>query len=222
MRKERGALALFVDEPDPGRTLPLLIPRLGADAAAQLYEAILDDLVLRLCDGPFDVVLYAAGDPNVFRARYPDAEVRLQRGRGEGRRLHACFEELLVTHTLAAVARPAFPDLHPRMVQAAFEMMDRRDVVFGRTERGGWYFLGMREPRDVFRSIRWGMPGVDAKLSDNFARAHLHCGYLPARRELRTPVDLAALAGRLPREAAPCTHTALETLGFVPSGARAG
>lgn len=222
MRKERGALALFVDEPDPGRTLSSLIPRLGADAAAQLYEAILDDLVLRLCDGPFDLFLYAAENPHYFRARYLEMEVRLQRGRGEGRRLHACFEELLATHTLAAVARPVFPDLHPRMVQAAFEMMDRRDVVLGATERGGWYFLGMREPRDVFRSIRWGMPGVDARLADNFARAHLHCGYLPARRELRTPVDLATLAGRLPQESAPETHAALEMLGFVPSGARAG
>jgi hypothetical protein len=217
MRSERGAIGLFIDWPDPGRTLPRLIPRLGADAAAQLYEAFVDDLVVGLCGDPFDAVLYAASHPEAFRARYPGVEVRSPAGRSEGRRLHGCFDELLATNVHAAVLRSRMPDLHPRLVRAAFEMLERRDAVLGPTERGDFYFLAMREPRDIFRGIRWGSPGVAVALHHNLRRAHLSVGFLPMRRDVEGPEDVVSLAGRIHPRAAPLTYRTLRDLGIAPA-----
>ena len=93
---------------------------------------------------------------HLFRDRYQGVQVRAQQGVNEGKRLLACFKELLATHPLAVIVGSSMPDLHPRMWKSAFEMLLRRDVVIGPTDRGGLYLLGMRKPWDVFRGIKWG------------------------------------------------------------------
>ena len=140
--------------------------------------------------------------------------VRSQRGRTEGQRLHACFEDLLSRNPQAVVVGSSLPDLHPRLLQTAFEMLDRRDAVVGPTERGGFYLLGMREPRDVFRGVKWGAPDVLATLLGNLERAHLDYGFFPTRQKIETYDDLVSLGRRLHRPVAPLTYATLQTLGI--------
>lgn len=178
-----GALAVFARWPEPGRVMPHLAARLGAEAAAEVYESFIADLVSPLAAAPFRTFLYAADHVDAFRSRlphwgFPEVAVRPQQGRGEGRRLHACFEELLARHSKAVIVGSSLPDLHPRMLQCAFEMLDRRDVVIGPAERGGFYLLGMREPWDVFGGLRWGTPGVLVGLLRRFEEARLDYGFL--------------------------------------------
>ncbi len=225
MRTERGALAIFVRWPEPGRVLPALTAGIGADAAAQVYEAFIGDLVAGLCRPSlgFDTYLYAADAVEEFRGRFPTAAVRPQEGRGEGRRYRACFEELLFTHARAAVVGSSLPDLNPRMLLAAFEMLERRDAVVGPTEQGGVYLLAMREPRDVFAGIRWERGAVLAALLDRLRRAHLDFGFFPTRRKVEGGGDLADLRRRLMRPMAPLTYATLRALGVAgapPEGIR--
>ncbi|HYE99051.1 MAG TPA: DUF2064 domain-containing protein, partial [Planctomycetota bacterium] len=193
---ERG-LAVFVRRPEPGRVLPAIAARLGAEAAAELYEAFIGDLVAAVPMATYDTHLYCADGLEHFRARYPEMTVRPQVGRNEGRRLHACFEELLAEYPLAVVTGSSIPDLHPRLLQSAFEMLQRRDVVVGPTERGGIYLLGMREPRDVFRDLRWGTGSELAALLRNLEREHLDYGFFPTRPKVETYEDLMSLRRRL-------------------------
>ncbi len=217
MRSERGALAIFVRWPEPGGILPGLTAGIGADAAAQVYEAFIGDLVAGLCRPSlgFDAVLYAADRVEEFRKRFPGVPVRVQKGRGAGRRFHACFEELLATHARAAVIGSGFPDLHPRMIQAAFEMLERRDAVVGPTDRGGIYLMALREPRDVFRGVRWERGAVLTALLGRLRRAHLDYGFFPTRRKVETGDDLRSLCGLLRRPMAPLTYATLRALGVA-------
>jgi glycosyltransferase A (GT-A) superfamily protein (DUF2064 family) len=193
--------------------MPFLVPRLGADGAAQVYEAFIGDLVAALPLVPFDTHLYALDHAEHFRARYPGVSIREQRGRSEGRRFHACFEEMLSSYALAVVVGSSLPDLHPRLLQSAFEMLERRDVVVGPTERGGFYLIGMREPRDIFRDIKWGAGSELVTLLGNVERAHLDYGFFPTRRKAETYEDLVAMRRRLQRPMAPLTYATLQTLG---------
>jgi hypothetical protein len=211
-----GALAVFVTWPEPGRVFPHLIRRLGADAAAELYEAFIGDLVAGFPVTGADGFLYADGRLDDFRARYPQAGVREQRGRSAGRRIHACFEELLSDHAYAIVTGSGIPDLHPRLLRSAFQMLERRDVVVGPTDRGGIYLLGMREPRDIFRGIRWGGGQELAPLVENLRKAHLDYGFFPSRQKIETYESLQVLRRRLARPMAPLTYTQLQLLG-VPA-----
>jgi glycosyltransferase A (GT-A) superfamily protein (DUF2064 family) len=207
------ALAVFVRWPEPGQVLPGIMTRLGAEGAAQVYEAFVGDLVAGLPLAPCTPSLYALDNSEGFRERFPGLPVRSQRGRTEGRRLHACFEELLARSPRAVVVGSSLPDLHPRLLLAAFEMLDRRDAVIGPTERGGFYLLGLREPRDVFRGVRWGAADVLATLLRNVERAHLDYGFFPTRQKIETYEDLVSLSRRIHRPVAPLTYATLQTLG---------
>jgi len=213
MRSEGGAVGILVRWPEPGQVMPQLAPRLGPEAAAQVYEAFVGDLVAGLPLATFDPFLYAADNAEGFRDRFPHVPVRPQMGRNEGRRLHYCFEDLLSAHPMALIVGSSLPDLHPRLLLSVFEMLERREAVVGPTERGGIYLLGMREPRDVFRGIKWGTPGVLATLLDNLKSAHLDYGFFPTRQKVETYEDLVALRGRLHRSMAPLTYATLATLG---------
>jgi hypothetical protein len=213
MRSGERGLAVFVRWPEPGQVMPRLAARLGAEAAAQVYEAFIGDLVAAMPLAEFVPHLYAAEEAESFRSLYPGVRVRAQRGRTEGRRLHACFEELLADHPFAVITGSGIPDLHPRLLQSAFEMLERRDAVVGPTERGGVYLVGLREPRDVFKDVRWGTGGELAAILRNLERAHLDYGFFPTRQKVETYDDLLALRRRLLRPMAPLSYSCLQMLG---------
>ena len=221
MQGREGAVTVFVCWPEPGRVFPSLIRRIGAEASAELYEAFIGDLVAGFPVTGVDGYLYAADQPESFREKFPDVAVRRQTGRNQGRRLFACFDEMLADHASAVIVGSGIPDLHPRLLRSVFQMLERRDVVVGPTDRGGLYLLGMRQPRDVFRGIRWGSGQELPQLVRNLERAHLDYGFFPPRRKVETYEDLQALRRRLVRPMAPLTYMQLQLLG-VPAEAEAG
>lgn len=194
--------------------MPSLIRRLGAEAAAQLYEAFIGDLIAGMPLSAFDGYLYALDHVRGFRDRYQGVQVRPQQGSSEGRRLHACFLELLSSYPLAVIVGSSMPDLHPRMWKSAFEMLERRDVVVGPTDRGGVYLLGLRHPHDVFRGIKWGTGTELVTLLRNFDEAKLDYGFFPTRQKIEVYDDLPPLRRRLLRPMAPLTFAMLQTLGI--------
>jgi uncharacterized protein len=218
---ERG-LAVLVRWPEPGRVLPRLTARLGCEAAAQVYEAFIGDLVAAMPLASFESRLYALDHPEAFRAAFPGVDVRAQQGRFEGRRLRACFEDMLSAYPLSVAVGSSIPDLHPRLLQSAFEMLERRDVVIGPTERGGVYLLGMREPRDIFKDIPWGSGGELDALVRNVRKAHLDFGWFPTRQKVETLEDLVGLRRRLLRSMAPLTHATLQMMGIGDEARDAG
>jgi glycosyltransferase A (GT-A) superfamily protein (DUF2064 family) len=218
---ERG-LAILARWPEPGRVLPRLNARLGPEAAAQVYEAFLGDLVAAMPADAFESRLYCLDREEAFRAAFPGVATRRQRGGSEGRRLHACFEEMLAEFPLAVAVTGGLPDLHPRLVLSAFEMLERRDAVVGPDGRGGACLIGLREPRDVFKGVPWGTAGELDALLRNLEKAHLDVGFFPSRPAVETFDDLLALRRRLSRPRAPLTYAALRTLGVGDDARDAG
>jgi len=214
MQGREGAVAVFVRWPEPGQVMPELVRRLGAEASAQLYEAFIGDLIAGMPLSSYQGYLYALDRVTDFRTRYKGVTVRAQQGANEGRRLRACFEELLKTHPLAVIVGSSMPDLHPRMWKSAFEMMERRDVVLGPTDRGGLYLLGMRKPYDVYRGIKWGSGTELVTILGNLERDRLNYGFFPTRRKIEVYDDLPPLRRRLLRPMAPLTFATLQMLGI--------
>jgi glycosyltransferase A (GT-A) superfamily protein (DUF2064 family) len=214
MRGREGAVAVFVRWPEPGQVLPSLVRRLGAEASAQLYDAFIGDLIAGMPLSSYDGYLYALDHVTGFRDRYKGVHVRAQQGANEGKRLLGCFEELLKTHPLAVIVGSSMPDLHPRMWQSAFEILERRELVIGPTNRGGIYLLGMRKPHDVFKGIKWGSGTELVTLLKNVEQAKLDYGFFPTRDKIEAYEDLPPLRRRLLRPMAPLTFATLQILGI--------
>jgi glycosyltransferase A (GT-A) superfamily protein (DUF2064 family) len=214
MQGREGAVAVFVRWPEPGQVLPNLVRRLGAEASAQLYNCFVGDLVAGMPLSDFDGFLYALDNVYAYRDRYKGVHVRAQQGSNEGRRLQGCFQELLATHPRAVIVGSSMPDLHPRLWKSAFEILEHRDVVVGPTDRGGLYLLGMKQPHDVFRGIKWGTGTELMTLLDNLQAAGLDHGFFPQRRKIEVYEDVVDLRRRLLRPMAPLTFATLQLLGI--------
>ena len=214
MQGREGAVAVFVRWPEPGQVMPALVRRVGAEASAQLYGAFIGDLVAGMQLTPYKAFLYALDHVPDFRDRFKGVQVRAQQGTNEGRRLLACFQELLASYPLAVIVGSSMPDLHPRMWKSAFEMLERRDVVIGPTDRGGIYLLGMRRPVDVFRGIKWGTGTEVGTMLRNFEQAGLDYGFFPTRPKIEAYEDLVPLRRRLLRQMAPLTYATMQMLGI--------
>jgi len=214
MQGREGAVAVFVRWPEPGQVLPHLVRRIGAEAAAQLYDAFIGDLIAGMPLSSFDGYLYALDNVYQFRDRYKGVHIRAQQGSSEGRRLHACFTELLATQPRAVIVGSSMPDLHPRLWKSAFEMLEHRDVVVGPTDRGGIYLLGMKRPHDIYKGLKWGTGTELDGLLGNLTAAKLNFGFFPTRRKIEQYDDLPPLRKRLLRPMAPLTYNTLQMLGI--------
>jgi glycosyltransferase A (GT-A) superfamily protein (DUF2064 family) len=178
--------------PEPGQVMPDLVRRLGAEASAQLYEAFIGDLIAGMPLASYKGFLYALDHVLDFRDRYKGVQVRAQQGSNEGKRLFACFQELLEVHPLAVIVGSSMPDLHPRMWKSAFEMLERRDVVVGPTDRGGIYLLGCASPSTSTAESSGGRARSWSRSCEPRSGG-LNYGFFPTRRKIEVYDDLAPL-----------------------------
>ena len=189
--------------------------RLGADVAAELAEAFLDDFIETLRPLPVDILLCALDHAGKFRKRYPRLEVR------PAPSLHDTFRLLLMRHPRALVVTAPPPDLHPRLFWSAFEIMNQRDAVVGVTDRGDVWLLGMRESRDVFRGVGTGEPGDLDRLEGNLDRAGRDIGYFPSRRTMENLESLEGMVRRAGPDRAKRTRRRVRKLARARASAHA-
>ena len=215
MGRQREGVSIVVSWPDPGRVLPELTSRLGADVAAELAEAFLDDFLDTLHTLPVDILLCALDHPDKFRKRYPRLEVR------SAPVLKDTFRLMLMRHRRALVVSTPPPDLHPRLLWSAFEIMNQREAVVGATDRGGAWLVGMREARDVFRGVGPGAAEDLDRLEGNLDRAGHDIGYFPSRRTMESLESLEGMVRRAGPDRAMRTRRRVRKLSRARASAHA-
>jgi rSAM/selenodomain-associated transferase 1 len=211
------AVLLFTKPAVAGRVKTRLIGALTAGQASELHAAFLGDLVERLSGGRFALIPVWA-----LAAHEPIPEVpprgRRQEGGDLGQRLRHSFTELFFAR--GGEARAAFalaigsdlPELEPRRIERAFELLaSGADVVCGPARDGGYYLIGLRAGAlrvPLFEGIAWS---TDAVLTQTLARcraAGLEVTLLPEEEDIDAAAALERFAGRLAAgECAACPRT---------------
>lgn len=191
-------LGVFVKLPQPGAVKTRLVPALGAEAAAELSAALVD-AVLAATEpeaGEYErLVFYAPRDAaEAVRAWLPSGRLRHQCEGDLGTRLGDAFARAFARGTARVVIVGSdLPALTRADVRAAFTALDEADVVLGPAHDGGYYLIGLREPRpELFRDVSWSTPAVLAETLDRAAAAGLSVAQLRPLRDLDTPDDVRA------------------------------
>ena len=201
-------------QPRPGYTKTRLVPPLTALQAADLYEAMLLDIVDRLADRA-DCDTAIAIDAVESAAWFTDATPGLpqvvQRGDALGDRLDAVLTQCLALGYEAAVAISSdSPDLPAGHLGEALARLadDSNDIVLGPTEDGGYYLIGWKQAwTPVVAEVTMSTPDV---LRDTLAiaeRVGARVGLAPTWFDVDDASDLARLRrdldpAELPRLAA--------------------
>ena len=203
--------------PEPGRTKTRLIPGLGAEGAALLYQAFLDDAmaVSQRADRGIESELWVPHRPGAVATlaqRYPGARIRIQSGGSLGDRLRAAFDRAFTEGCQAAVAQGSdHPTLPPAfLAQARMALESGVDIVVCPAADGGYCLIGL--PARVWpaagglfaNDAPWSAPRLLQWTRRTAAELGLEWSELPGWYDVDEPEDLP----RLQQDMRPETATA--------------
>jgi rSAM/selenodomain-associated transferase 1 len=228
-RKTRGpALGILTRAPEAGRTKTRLATEIGGGAAADLAAAMLLDAIDSL-SGACQTTLFVEPPEGVeavsslLGRRQPQAPPGTQpdmhpQGPGDiGARMAAAASVLLDAGWGPIVLVGSdIPGLHRAQISAALEALSEplppapgaapaapADIVFGPTDDGGYYLVGIRQLRPgreelLFApTIAWGTGAVltESKAAAKAATLRVTC--VDAQEDIDTVADLVRLRTRL-------------------------
>jgi rSAM/selenodomain-associated transferase 1 len=210
-------ICVFAKPPHAGKAKTRLIPRLGAEGAARVAEALLQDTLAAAISVPNAGVIIAATEYFVVDG-FENVPVWLQPEGDLGTRLEGVLQRALSQSAYAVAIGADTPGLRPAMITESSGRLRAVDAVLGPADDGGFYLIGLRRYLDgAFQNIRWS---DCTTLTDTVARlGNLGLSYSLADSwfDVDTPEDLDR-AARLIHSgfiAAPRLTAALQSVGFL-------
>ena len=149
----------MVKEPRPGRVKTRLGRDLGMTAAAWWFRHQFKDLLRRIRDPRWQIVLAVSPDREGMDSRiWPEDLIRIPQGHGDlGNRMSRAFRTqppgpvCIIGADIPGVSRP--------LIAGAFEKLGACDAVFGPAEDGGYWLIGLKRTAGqrpkMFEGVRW-------------------------------------------------------------------
>jgi len=196
-------LLLFAKLPEAGRAKTRLIPDLGAEGAAQLYAAFLDDsidLAGRIESAELRLwIQRSPGADRAFRTRYPHLSRRWQVEGHLGERMAAAFDAAFAEGADTALLFGSdHPTLPAEYLALGFEKLEESSVVIGPSEDGGYYAVGLQrrvwpEAARLFEGIPWSTADVLRLTRNRAMERELALWELPVWYDVDEPAQLSRL-----------------------------
>ncbi len=201
-------LIVFAREPLPGQVKTRLAAEIGDQAAAELYESMLRDVLrtARQLNDVETVVFWACEEETLplLACKYYCPSRRQSPG-DLGQRMQVAFEEMFADGCeLCCIIGSDAPDLPLSYIQDAYLLLaaEQAEAVFGPSRDGGYYLLGLRQAYpNLFTNISWSSAVV---LDQSLAAARnsgLTVALLPEWQDIDTIEDLRAFQERSRRGA---------------------
>lgn len=163
-------ILVFLKLPVPGKVKTRLAKSIGDEGAAAAYEKLVTRVFERCSEASADQVVIAFDPPSKAdevkawlapRIESLECEVSwLAQSQGDlGDRLHSASTAIFQDQprTLLSIIGTDCIHLDPDLFEEAWASLAAGiDVVFGPTEDGGYYLVGLKEPQEaLFRDIPW-------------------------------------------------------------------
>lgn len=220
MSRRRGAIVVFAKEPAPGRVKTRLCPPFEPSQAAELYAALLQDVLAttaRLAgELGLDAVLAvhppAACAALARRAPTPFYVVR-QRGAGLGSRMDWALREAGAAGLTPILLRGSdSPLLDGALLRSALAALERVELVLSPDGDGGYGLVGLRRPVRGLFDHPMSTPSVLEDTVERARRAGLSSELLAPGFDIDSAADLDLLAAARTREAERLCPRTLEIL----------
>lgn len=203
--KMSAALVMFAKAPIPGQVKTRLSPALTEDEAATLHGSFVLDTLERTkaATGKFKLPIdrFLACAPSSSHVFFRIMEARHgvtlldQQGDDLGARMHQTFATLFAQgYQRVCLVGTDVPSLPLAYYRDAVEALTRHDLVIGPASDGGYYLIGLTQPRpELFTDIPWSTDRVMALTQQKAVGAGLNIAILPTWRDVDTIDDLLAL-----------------------------
>lgn len=204
-KAQPAALIIFAKAPVPGQVKTRLCPPLTGDEAATLHGSFVIDMLERTKTAvaklklPLDRYLACAPSSTLvfFQIMEERQNVKLidQVGDDLGARMQQAFATLFGKgYQRVFIVGTDVPSLPLDHYKQALALLDTHDVVLGPALDGGYYLIGLTQPRpELFTDIAWSTDRVLAATQEKTAGLGLKTALLPPWRDVDTIEDLRAL-----------------------------
>lgn len=195
-----NSVIVLAKAPVPGRVKTRLCPPCTPEQAAAVAAAALADTldaVTRCKTGQRILALDGAYDAP------PRWTVCPQRGGSLGERLAHAFADTRRARTASLLLGMDTPQVTPGLLDSALGLLavaDGPDAVLGLALDGGWWALGLRDPRHagLLAGIATSTATTGAETLAALRERGLQVAVLPALRDVDTAIDAYAVAGACP------------------------
>lgn len=149
-------LIIFAKEPEIGKVKTRLAKDIGKEKALKVYKELLKNTLATFKLTPYKVKVY-------FTPK--------QKGRNLGSRMRNAFKDNLGKFNKVVLIGVDCPFLTKKIMQQAFQALNKNKIVIGPAKDGGYYLIGLRKPRQLvpsqsrdsvagfhqlFKGISWG------------------------------------------------------------------
>lgn len=216
----RGAVVVMAKAPREGFVKTRLTGAYPGRDIVQLSECMLRDTLalVQTLSGVHVAVMCPSEDVADLAARFPaGVQVVGQRGSGLAAGLASTFEEFVPDFRRVVAVDSDSPHLPLRVLESAFELLERNDVVVGPTEDGGYYLVGASAMhRRLFDPSTIGTGNARDVLVGNARALGLSLALTEAWYDVDQPADLRRLAAELRLEPARAPRTAALLASWRP------
>lgn len=188
-------LVVMAKRPQLGAVKTRLAKGIGAVAAAKFYRGAALDLLRRVGGDPrWQTLLALSPDRAVHdEGIWPQGVPRIAQGPGDlGRRMGRLMRDLPPGPVV--IIGSDIPDISRDRIAQAFTRLGTADAVFGPSEDGGYWLVGLRRrPRivDIFGNVRWSSETALADTLRNVEGAGLSVAKLEMLSDIDTGEDYA-------------------------------
>ena len=213
----KKAIICFTRVPKPGVTKTRLLPILSGEQCAKLHTAFLKDLASVYKNVAADLFVAYTADPEWEKLKEIFSSAKdffPQEGTDLGEKMYRAIRHVLERGYDKVILTGAdLPLMTKTHLESGFAALEGADVTFGPTSDGGYWLVGMKQPRkSVFEQQSYGGATVLENTVGAAKAAGLTVSFAKTCDDVDTPEDLAALGGKLSPESA--TYHYLKQEGF--------
>ena len=202
-----NSLIVFLKYPEPGKVKTRLAKAVGNGRACVIYRQLAEGVMKNIFSknpGTYDVCFFftPADKENeikdwlktiIDKDLGADVQFIPQEGNTLGERMSNAFKQMLQGkgYKRSIIIGTDCPGIDAALIEDAFEVSKKRDIVIGPCEDGGYYLLGLsRYVSDLFIDIAWSTDQVFNQTMEKIQKNTLSCGILKTLADIDTPEDL--------------------------------
>jgi rSAM/selenodomain-associated transferase 1 len=192
-----AVVCIFAKPPQPDLVKTRLIPAFGAERAAELAEAFLEDTVALVRALPWAECIIAATE-RFERSYFRPEEIWLQSEGDLGARLEKILRLALKRRAVVLAIGADSPGLPVAFLENARNALRGSDTVLGPSADGGFYLIGLKEcPVGVLDGIQWSHSSTLAETATRLEQYGLKTSRIGEWFDVDTPEDLERLRRHL-------------------------
>ncbi len=192
--------------PRLGTVKTRLQPELTPEQSLLLFRAMCEDLAAKFADAPnFDLQIHTWPPDAVDEMQRwlgSQQTVVPQRGADLGEKMHYAFVGAFAEgYRKAVIIGSDLPTLTHSHILETFANLDDHDAIFGPTDDGGYYLIGLKTPRQtLFADVPWSTENVLAQTLENARKNDLSVHLLRREADVDTFQEVRRLWSHLKSE----------------------